>query len=126
MIFAPDLAEKILAGEKTQTRRPRMGANPTGERGGWIDDPCRYKVGRSYAVQPGRGKKAVARIRVLRVDPQAMCDMTDADARAEGFDSPAAFASRWLEMYGRGNWLDPVWRITFEVENSQGRPESTR
>ena len=117
MLFKPDLVEKILVGEKTQTRRPRHGDNPTGERGGWIDEPCRYKVGKTYAVQPGRGKKAVGRIRVLRVTPEAMCDMTEDDVRAEGFESRQAFVNRWLEMYGEGNWLDPVWKIECEVNS---------
>lgn len=118
MIFTPDLAEKILSGEKTQTRRRRTGANPTNARGGWVDDPCRYKVGRTYAVQPGRGQKAIARIRILSVTAEAMCDMTEADALAEGFADRQGFVDWWLERYGRGSWLDPVWRITFALASS--------
>lgn len=124
MIFTADLVEKILAGEKTQTRRPRSGSNPTGERGGWLDEPCRYKPGRTYAVQPGRGKKAVARIHVLSVKPEALCDMTDEDVRAEGFAARDAFVAKWLSIYGHGNWLDPVWRIEFELSRAEnGHPK---
>lgn len=115
MLFSPDLVEKILRGEKTQTRRRRHGENPTGQRDGWVDEPCRYKAGRTYAVQPGRGKKAVARILIRSVTAQAMCDMSDDDVRAEGFRTRDEFVSKWLSMYGKGSWLDPVWRITFEV-----------
>lgn len=112
MIFAPDLAEKILAGEKTQTRRRRTGQTVTGV---WVDDPCRYRPGRTYAVQPGRGKKSVGRILVRSVSAEAMCDMTEDDVRAEGFRTHGEFAAKWLSMYGEGSWLDPVWRIEFEV-----------
>jgi hypothetical protein len=115
VIFARDLAEKIVRGEKTQTRRLRHGENSTGKPGGWVDEPCRYKVGRTYAVQPGRGAKSIGRIRILSVTPQAFCDMTKDDVLAEGFQTHSAFAARWLSMYGKGSWLDPVWRIEFEL-----------
>jgi len=115
MIFGPDMVDLILSGQKTQTRRPRHGSNPTGKRGGWIDEPCRYREGHTYAVQPGRGKKGIARIRVLSVRPEALCDMTPEDINAEGFAGPVEFQTRWLLIHKRGNWLDPVWAIRFEL-----------
>lgn len=118
MIFAPDLAEKVLAGRKTVTRRPRTGSNPSGLPGGWVDIPCRYKPGHTYAVQPGRGKKAIGRIRVLSVRPEWMTDLTEDEIRREGFASQDEFVAKWLAIYGRGSWLDIVWRIEFELVNA--------
>lgn len=118
MIFSPDLAEKILAGEKTVTRRPRRGSNPSGKPFGWVDDPCRYKAGKTYAVQPGRGKKAVGHIRILSVKPQLMTDLDDDEARLEGFRNTGEFVAKWLAIYGKGSWLDAVWRIEFELAAS--------
>lgn len=115
MIFSPDLAEKIMRGEKTETRRPRTGENPTGKLGGWINNPCRYQPGRTYAVQPGRGKKSIGRIRVLSVLPEVLHEMTDESFRREGFANAQEFQAKWLSLYRRGNWLDPVWTIRFEV-----------
>lgn len=115
MIFSPDLAEKVVAGQKTVTRRPRTGSNPSGKPGGWSDDPCRYKPGQSYAVQPGRGKKAIGRIRVLSVRPETMTQLDDDEARLEGFANTSEFVAKWLATYGKGSWLDIVWRIEFEV-----------
>lgn len=45
VIFRPELARKIIRGEKTMTRRPIKPGETT----------CRYRPGRDYAVQPGRG-----------------------------------------------------------------------
>ena len=50
MIFRPKLVEKVLAGEKTEIRRK---VKPG-------EAECRYKVGRTYVVQPGQTEAAVA------------------------------------------------------------------
>lgn len=102
MLFSPDLCEKILEGAKTVTRRP---CQP--------DVACRYIAGRSYAVQPGRGKKAVARIAVTSVSRERLCDMHLEDVILEGFGSHDEFANKWATLYGKSNWLDLVWRIEF-------------
>ncbi len=115
MIFSPDLAEKVVAGQKTVTRRPRNGSNPSGKPGGWEDAPCRYKAGKTYAVQPGRATKSIGRIRVLSVRPELMTDLTEDEARKEGFADIGGFVAKWLAIYGKGSWLDIVWRIEFEV-----------
>lgn len=52
--FAPAHVRLILRGSKTQTRRRAKG-----------DDPARWRRGRSYAVQPGRGKPAACRVKVV-------------------------------------------------------------
>jgi hypothetical protein len=119
VIFSPDLCELILAGKKTVTRRPVK----------WTDPPrpllarqfpCRYKPGRSYAVQPGRGKKSVGRIRVLTVIESVCGAIDDEDARREGFRDAEAFHTRWRSLYGdMAPWL--AWRIEFElVQANQG------
>lgn len=75
MLFKPELIEKILREEKTQTRRPALpepdGTSIAGrEMIGWPmgqmsvrrgakDDShwiTRYQVGKEYSIQPGRGK----------------------------------------------------------------------
>ncbi len=66
MIFKPELVEKILAGEKTETRRK---AKPDGAQ--------RYVPGRTYAVQPGRTKKGVARIKVLSAEAEILKEITE-------------------------------------------------
>lgn len=98
MIFKPDLASKVLSGEKTQTRRPLK---------------YRYEAGRTYAVQPGRGKRAVGRIRVLSVDEVDVTAIDDTDAHAEGFKSRNEFLDLWRSMYGTVSGR--CQRLVFEV-----------
>lgn len=103
MIFGPDMTARILLGEKTETRRV---ASP--------GVPCRYRPGRTYAVQPGRGLKGAFRVLVTAVERVPLDAMTEADARAEGFGSLAGFRARWAELH-RGRDVAEVWRIVFEV-----------
>lgn len=104
MIFAPDMVDEILAGRKMVTRRPYKGVD------------CRYVPGRTYAVQPGRGQKAVARIRIVDVDLQALGHIDNNDAKREGFPDKGAFMSYWRTLY-HGQFFrgQLVWRIEFEV-----------
>ena len=66
MIFRPELAARILAGEKTVTRRIANG-NP---RSPWYRGRCALRPGRSYAVSPGRGRAQLCRIVIDSVDLQ--------------------------------------------------------
>jgi hypothetical protein len=52
VIFRPKLVEKILAGEKTETRRV--------VKEGEVE--CRYNLSTTFAVQPKRTEPGVARI----------------------------------------------------------------
>lgn len=112
MIFAADLAEKVARGEKVVTRRvvklvPNQ--HPSAQ-------PCRYVVGRSYAVQPGRGKRSIARIRIVGVDQMPLGIIGADEARREGFADAVAFARRWCDLHH--GIYDPatlVWRIEFEL-----------
>jgi hypothetical protein len=105
VIFHPDLVAKVLDGSKTVTRRPARGLCV-----------CTYEVGRTYAVQPGRGKHALGRIRILATTGwERITDITDAEAVREGFADAQAFLARWREMYPRPGLDDLVWRIEFEL-----------
>ncbi len=105
MIFQPDTISLVLTARKTQTRRKIEEDGVMGMR------PCMYKPGRTYAVQPGRGKPSVGRIRVLTVDRVLVTGIPFADAIAEGFNTTAQFYDRWRQLHGN---LDGFcWRIEF-------------
>lgn len=99
----------------------------------------KWVVGKDYAVQPGRGKKAVGRIRVTRIWRERVQDITEDDAHAEGVRiSPlleggnsalaavffvlysggyrGLFKNLWNHVHGDGAWdrNDLVWVIEFE------------
>ena len=147
MIFTPKNCEKILRGEKTMTRRIvkspfQVGDDIWIEKAGYasaLDDEgkcppiaavirfpdsfkpgyrIRYEVGKTYAIQPGRGKKAVGRILIMAIRKEWLHDITEEDARAEGVADWNAFVNLWFDLYGldaKKGWdANPmVWRITF-------------
>src|SRR5690606_26680202 len=46
----------------------------------------KWVVGRTYAVQPGRGKPAVARIRITDIRQERLQDISWNDLEAEGYE----------------------------------------
>lgn len=111
MIFRPELAEKVLAGDKTQTRRLKSD-NP---RSPWWRERCAYVVGREYAIQPGRGKVAIGRLLITEVREALLGDISYGDARAEGFESPSHFMRYFRELNGDLDYDAPLWALTFSL-----------
>ncbi len=104
MIFKPELVDLIRRGLKTETRRP---VKP--------GQPCRYVPGRTYAVQPGRGRSQVFRIRVIDVRQEQLGQIDGVTARREGFSTGNAFLDYWRGLYGTVDLEQRVWAIRFEV-----------
>lgn len=109
MNFRPELAAKVMAGEKTVTRR-LVSDNP---RSPWWRERCSLVVGRDYAVCPGRGKNAIGRVRITHVTRYQLDWIDEADAHREGFESRAVFQAAWCEINGSWNPNDRVWRVEF-------------
>ena len=99
--------EKVLGGTKTQTRRlvnlgdiAMMDAETQ-----CIDHVLtgagrkRWQVGKTYAIQPGRGKKAVGRFAVTAIRREDVRTISEADARLDGFSAPADFWLAWTSMH---------------------------
>jgi hypothetical protein len=93
---------------KTQTRR-KARMDDTGQ-----VFPPRYMPGKTYSIQPGRGKASVGRIRIKRAWVELPADITDAGARAEGFVG----RNHFLEIYEKinPNCADRrCWAYEFEL-----------
>jgi hypothetical protein len=75
MIFRPELTEKVLSGEKTETRRPVKEG----------ETECRYVAGRDYAVQTGRRRRSIGRIAVTDTRKEKLGEITHEAAVREGF-----------------------------------------
>lgn len=108
MQFAKTI-DKVLSGEKTQTRRI-VKASCHEYQAGW--DVIRatvdvkglihtklWTVGKTYAVQRGRGVKAEARIRITDIRREDVRSISEADVKAEGFISYEHFIQTWCYMH---------------------------
>lgn len=123
MIFATENAiEKILRGEKTQTRhtaKPQHFVNQwhlKGKDDDTINQICVgsrdvYCVGKDYAVQPGLGKHSVARIRITDIRLEDVRNIRHEDAEAEGYENVMDFLAAWVFMHdgSRGFGLKERW-----------------
>lgn len=129
-IFKQELIEKIFAGEKTQTRRPVKAGEYAQYEAESQDDPGhivavydanhrqRYRVGRDYAIVPGRGKHSVGRFKLLSIRREYAEQISEADAKAEGLHTRNGFMSVWTEFYG--NTAPECWVYEFElIEQAQ-------
>ena len=90
MIFSiGDHIEMIKSGQKTQTRR----------QSGF------YKVGKTYSIQPGRGKKGIADGRILitekKGERQFLHWVSSEDAWDEGQYMPLEFERLYRRIYHR-------------------------
>ncbi len=148
MIFRADLASAINAGLKTQTRRLKTDADSgvycIQDHYG-VTDPfvvernerLLWEVGRTYAIQPGRGQKAIGRFELLRIRQQPLQSISFDDACAElGVSNRSfrwygakqgprqLFATLWNELHKRKGtrWEDnpQVWVLT--IRTVEGRP----
>jgi hypothetical protein len=121
MIFRPELIPAVLSGEKTETRRP-VSDNP---RSPWWRERCKLQPGHTYAACPGRGKSAVARIRVTHwLVQESLYMIDDAGARREGFRSRDAFLAYFARLHGEPPTVEKwsrtfleqrVWVVRFEL-----------
>lgn len=135
MIFKPEMVEKILAGQKTVTRRPVKLED--GGYGGAIFLPCRYEANKTYAIQPvieegpgkGRGGKEVARLFVVRIDRESLgggLEWSIYEAEREGFEDWPAFREYWTRLYGSYDPTQLVDRIEFQLLSDSPVKEGAR
>lgn len=60
-----------------------------------------YVVGSEYAAQPGRGKRALARIQIDNIRREDVRAISDVDVKAEGFEDQQAFWETWVAMHDK-------------------------
>jgi len=140
MLFKPALCEKILSGQKTQTRRlVKDGeARPLPEMVTAIAEKWPYRsrlkwrVGQTYAVQPGRGKPGIGRILLKSIRRECLNGITPEGCWAEGIErhggepfcnerlnAVSDFSDLWDSINDRPGirWKDnpDVWVLEFEA-----------
>ena len=75
----------------------------------------KWRVGATYAVQPGRGQQQIARIRLTRITRQKLSRITEREARAEGFANRQEFLEVWETIHGPDGKDQRVWVLQFEL-----------
>jgi hypothetical protein len=124
MNFQPDLAAKVMAGEKTVTRR-LVSDNP---RSPWWREKCGYRVGQEVAICPGRGQHAIGRAEITSVDQGPLGWLGEDEALAEGFRpagsgfarSSDLFVAAWTKINGRYKPGAIVWRVGLKAIEEEG------
>ena len=116
--------QQVRSGQKTQTRRLAKETDKL-----WTMEPegkapekvllrggrHRWRTGRTYAVQPGRNQKAIARIRLLDIRYELLGHISETEAQAEGYASLEAFELAWAKIHGRYDPEQPVWVLEFRL-----------
>src|SRR5664279_740162 len=126
MIFQYTL-DQVLSGRKTQTSRLVTPHDSAVYGSGHeivavtVNGRDKYRVGKTYAVQPARGKPAVAHIRLVRIEGKKVSATTLAEAKAEGFASREAFFETWNEIHGANQLDADVWMLTLELVPAENK-----
>jgi len=77
----------------------------------------RYQVGNRYAIQPGRGQRAVGRFVLVGIRLQWLPDITDEEIRREGFPHATAFWATWTAMHRASRCQ--VWVLEIAMEKNE-------
>lgn len=72
-----------------------------------------WKRGQELAVQPGRGKRSVARIRILKMWRQDVRTYDDDDAHREGFSGLFDFLNTWV-------WMHDMYAAAYQDDQTAG------
>ena len=78
-----------------------------------VNGRTKWQVGKRYAIQPSRGKKAVGRIEITGIYQERLGQMTVEDALAEGFATLDAFQQTWIQINGQYDPNQSIWVVMF-------------
>lgn len=123
--------ELVMSGAKTQTRRiatPDTHAHfvygtdtisaVVQYKDGWPTYRTKWEVGKTYAVSTGRGKSAVARIKITGIRKEDVRQISFDDVAAEGFLWVAEFFDTWTRMHDKP--MAPFYH--YDIEDLANRP----
>jgi len=108
MQFKRMFVDKILRGEKTQTRRLKIA---------W------YKVGSIVPAQCGYREKAFAYLEITNIRREWLGRISEADIKKEGLNTMKEFVDKWVEINKEFNMNDLIYVIDFKLTDKGRRGE---
>lgn len=152
MLFKPEMIEQIITGKKTMTRRivkkeeevfyePVDCGTYTRNNNTILEvftgmGRTKWRVGKKYAVCPGRGKPQVywcpdckkidstegyvheskpLFIELVSIKKQKLLSTSEEDAKREGFKDRACFLNAFARINKKVNMNCEVWALSFKV-----------
>lgn len=103
----------VLSGQKTQFLQIARTDKPP------------LRVGQSLLVQPAHGKKAVCKIMITRIGKKFFRELTEVEAKAEGFADVGSLCASWTRKHGMDGLSNPLWIFEFALKvPAPRRPEN--
>lgn len=124
MQFGDELIKRITEDKKDVTRRLAQHGDympPTAlhKEARTYNGRLKFREDETYAICNGRGKPAIGRLHLKSLRKEKLHDITEAEAKREGFASVAEFRAYWDKLYSKHNecWeANPeVYRLEFRV-----------
>jgi len=109
MMFKRELLDLVVAGKKTQTRR--LHKNPLKEK-------------QKYVIKKNWYENTEHYIRITKVYPQKLCDVSEEEARKEGFSSLEEFRDAWIRI--NGSWEPEMIVTVYEFELAEPPPKQSK
>ncbi|MBC7092689.1 ASCH domain-containing protein [Candidatus Bipolaricaulota bacterium] len=107
LLFKREHAELILSGRKTQTRR--LGRK-------------RWKTGSIHQCRLSRRAEPFALVRITGVRRERLGDISEEDARREGYGSAEEYRKAFERIYGFWDPEAEVWVVDFELTGREAEP----
>lgn len=112
MLFTEAMVEAMREGRKVETRRV-ANDNP---RSPWFREKCSYKLGKPYAIVPGRSKPGIGFLELVEEPRLGPVDsITHLGARREGFANRASFLMYFGTLHGEFDLSMQVWALHFKI-----------
>ncbi len=109
-------ARFVVSEPREVRRRGPRGTVRTGRAATRTQQPWTPVVGREYSVQPGVGKPAEARVKVLDTHEEWLGEITFADVRREGFRTTDDFRAAWVARRDK-----PFMRALVDIDDTTAR-----
>ena len=107
MLFKKHNLQKVMKGEKTQTRR--LGK-------------IIYQVGRVYGIRAGWFTKSEVHIIITRRHVEKLGDISSKDVKKEGYENRKAFVHDWIKINGTWKPDKKVIVYDFRVTRNHTKP----